>query len=367
MDAGTIYALFALEGIRMHTDFLAVAFAMMVSGAGQSLGAVTAVNVEAPAGQTEVVITVRGNNPCGAVTVDYGDGTRITHAIVALPITLSHQYTRAGTHNVRAHGNGNCRGDVGTTIQVQPSHVRAPVPERTPATTAPPLAAMDAIDLDGDGRLVVAEWKGTEETFRTIDQNGDGVLSRAEVEEGAVDVFASLDVNGDRRLTTREWRTARQSFDHYDRNGDGFVTAAEFGVSAADVRTGGRRAAAGPRGRPATVVVRASEAWTDTGLTVRAGDLLTFTATGMIRMSQDAADVATPRGARSGRQAVDAPLPDTPAGALIARVGNSAPILIGDQTNPVRMPGGGRLFLGVNDDHVEDNGGMFRVTIAGGR
>jgi hypothetical protein len=355
----------------MHTDLLAVALAFMVSGTGHLQGAITAVTVEAPAGQSEVVVTVRGNNPCGAVTVDYGDGTKITHALVALPTTFAHQYTKVGDYQVSAGGNGNCGGQVSTSIRVRPSHVRAPQPQpqNEPAKRADRLAAVDAIDLDGNGRVTAEEWKGTEAEFRMIDQDGDGALSRTEVEEGAVEVFASLDENGDRRISPREWRTARQSFDSHDRNGDGLVTPAEFGVPAAAVGRAGRRATAGPRGQGQgrTVVVRASEAWTDTGITVRPGELLTFAASGTIRMSGNADDVAIPRGAKSGRQAANAPLPDGPAGALIARVGNSAPILIGDQTSPVRMTSGGRLFLGINDDHVDDNSGMFRVTIASGR
>jgi hypothetical protein len=359
----------------MHTDLLAVALAFMVSGTGHLQGAITAVTVEAPAGQSEVVVTVRGNNPCGAVTVDYGDGTKITHALVALPTTFAHQYTKVGDYQVSAGGNGNCGGQVSTSIRVRPSHVRAPQPQAEPAKPADRLAAVDAIDLDGNGRVTAEEWKGTDAVFRTIDQDGDGGLSRTEVEEGAVEVFASLDENGDRRISPREWRTARQSFDSHDRNGDGLVTPAEFGVPGGAVGAAGRRGTAGARGQgrgqgqgqERTVVVRASEAWTDTGITVRPGELLTFAASGTIRMSSNADDVAIPRGAKSGRQIANAPVPDGPAGALIARVGNSAPILIGDQTDPVRMSSGGRLFLGVNDDHFDDNGGMFRVTIAPAR
>ena len=353
----------------MHTEFLAVALASALTGAGAQ-GAITQVAVEAPAGQTEVVVTVRGNNPCGAVTVDYGDGTKITHAIVALPTTFSHQYHKPGEHRVTAHGNGNCGGEVATSINVQPSHVR-PAPAPPPAEArpaAPPLAAMEAIDLNGDGRITAAEWKGTSEVFGWIDRDGDDVLSREEIEGNAADVFTSLDVNGDRRLGPREWRTARTSFDRVDRNGDGFVTPAEFGVSPADLRrTASGRTLPGARGKAgSTLVVRAAEGWTDTGIAVRAGDLLTFTASGQIRLSTNADDVATAAGAKSGRLAPNAPVPDAPAGALIVRVGNSEPVFAGDG-RPVRMPASGQLFLGINDDHVDDNNGMFRVTIAPAR
>jgi len=74
-------------------------------------------------------------------------------------------------------------------------------------------------------------------------------------------------------------------------------------------------------------------------------------------------DLAGPAGAHSGRRAPSAPFPDMPAGGLIARVGASAPFYIGDRTTLDRAPTSGRLYLGVNDDHLDDNGGEFRVTI----
>jgi hypothetical protein len=359
----------------MHTSFLAVALAAVVSGAAAPQGAVTSVTVNAPAGQTEVVVTLRGTNPCGAATIDYGDGTKITHALVALPSTHAHQYTKPGVYQVTAGGNGNCGGEVGTSITVQPSHVRAPQVRNEPAPAARPLAALDSIDLDGNGSVALTEWKGTDEVFRAMDFNGDSTLSRTEVEDGAVDVFASLDLNDDRRIAPNEWRTARQSFDTHDRNGDGFVTANEFGVTPGALGRGGRRGIAGARrggrgdggfgagGDGGSVVVRGTEAWTDTGINVKAGQSLLFTASGTIRMSTNPDDTATPRGARSGRQAANMPVPDAVAGSLIARVGNSRPFLIGDQTGPVRMPATGRLYLGINDDHFDDNAGMFRVTV----
>jgi hypothetical protein len=51
------------------------------------------------------------------------------------------------------------------------------------------------------------------------------------------------------------------------------------------------------------------------------------------------------------------------AGALIGRVGNSAPFAIGDQTQALPMPADGQLFLAVNDDEVSDNQGAFAVTL----
>ena len=65
-----------------------------------------------------------------------------------------------------------------------------------------------------------------------------------------------------------------------------------------------------------------------------------------------------------GRFAPGAPMPQALAGALIGRVGNSAPFAIGNMTGPLSPPGqGGELVLGVNDDEVSDNQGAFMVTV----
>ena len=36
---------------------------------------------------------------------------------------------------------------------------------------------------------------------------------------------------------------------------------------------------------------------------------------------------------------------------------------IGPNTQPIAMPAGGQLILGINDDHFEDNGGTYAVTV----
>ena len=108
------------------------------------------------------------------------------------------------------------------------------------------------------------------------------------------------------------------------------------------------------------IAVSAGTQWTPTGLTVRQGERITFSATGEVQLSTDASDLANANGARSGRKSASAPVPDAAAGALIAKVGNSAPFPIGENQT-VTMPANGQLFLGINDDHVGDNSGGFRV------
>lgn len=110
------------------------------------------------------------------------------------------------------------------------------------------------------------------------------------------------------------------------------------------------------------IVVNGNQQWTQTGLMVRRGERLTFNTTGEIRLSSAGDDVAAPAGATSGRKVAGSPMPNAIAGALIGRIGNGQPFGIGNLTSVV-MPATGMLFLGINDDHVGDNTGEFRVEI----
>lgn len=110
------------------------------------------------------------------------------------------------------------------------------------------------------------------------------------------------------------------------------------------------------------VAVMGNQAWTSTGMTVKAGERLTFSTTGEVQLSTDASDLANGNGSRSGRKSAAAPVPDAAAGALVAKVGNSAAFPIGE-SGTVTMPANGQLFLGINDDYTGDNSGGFRVTI----
>jgi hypothetical protein len=117
---------------------------------------------------------------------------------------------------------------------------------------------------------------------------------------------------------------------------------------------------------PATgsgVVVSGNQKWTPSGLTVRKGDRLNFTANGEVQLSADGNDVANAAGAQSKRTAAGSPLPNAYAGALIGRVGTNGPVFaIGSQAS-LTVQENGQLFLGINDDETGDNRGEFRVTI----
>jgi hypothetical protein len=111
------------------------------------------------------------------------------------------------------------------------------------------------------------------------------------------------------------------------------------------------------------IVVSGRQRWTSTGITVTRGQNVGFNATGEIQLSTDSNDMAGTAGSKAQRYAAGAPLPREFAGALIGRIGtNGQPFAIGNLTS-VTMPAAGVLFLGVNDDALDDNQGEFRVEI----
>jgi hypothetical protein len=109
------------------------------------------------------------------------------------------------------------------------------------------------------------------------------------------------------------------------------------------------------------VSVGSSDAWIDTGLIVQVGDAIAISADGSVQLTADHKDQATPAGSR--RRDPAAPLPQSPAGILLARIGNSAPIVIGAERRIPKSQSGGRLFLGINDAQLTDNTGAYRVTV----
>jgi Ca2+-binding EF-hand superfamily protein len=213
----------------------------------------------------------------------------------------------------------------------------------------------DYLDVNNNGYIERREWHGNAETFEWLDENNDNVISRAEISAGSAepDAFASLDYNRNGVVTFDEWHGTRRSFNQRDRNGDGNLTREELGNATPNpVGTSGQ-----------ALVVSATERWTDTGLNVRAGDRIAIDAQGTVQLSNDANDIAEPRGSNTGRLAPGAPLRRDLAGGLIARVGESAPVFVGS-LRTFRAPASGRLYLGVNDDHLGDNRGEFRVQVS---
>ena len=133
-------------------------------------------------------------------------------------------------------------------------------------------------------------------------------------------------------------------------------------VSRRELQDAGVTTSAEQHGGSEQVRVNAQQRWTDSGIIVRAGDVVSIDASGEIQMSDDPGDTATPAGSRRGRKAPDAPVLNQLAGGLIAKIEDYPPIFIGNRTT-VTAPVSGRIYLGVNDDHLPDNRGEFAVTL----
>jgi hypothetical protein len=172
------------------------------------------------------------------------------------------------------------------------------------------------------------------------------------------DQFNRLDANGDGRISRREWSGTRATFRQRDVNQDGQITRREMDRDQQFGRSDDPFATVGTSGE--FIIVSSTERWTDTGLTVRAGDRISLDAEGRVQMSGPQ-DTASPAGAQ--RYAPQSPLPDRPAGTLIGRIGDGEPFVVGANRTIARAPTSGRLFLGVNDDHLADNSGQFEVLV----
>ena len=195
--------------------------------------------------------------------------------------------------------------------------------------------------LPDDGQMVVLR-NGTSQQGRMVQlrpQTLRWLTMRGTTEEIRVENIARIYLNPGR---------ARAIFNYKPTGG-----AAPVGPRPPD-QWGNRRAG--------EVSVAGNQAWTDTGLDVREGDRITFAATGQIRLSANRTHIAGPGGAGAIRSP-NYPVPAVAAGALIGRVGDGAPFLIGLGRTAVAMPGSGRLHLGINDDDVRDNSGSFAVRI----
>jgi hypothetical protein len=116
--------------------------------------------------------------------------------------------------------------------------------------------------------------------------------------------------------------------------------------------------------RSKKIVLNAAAKWVDTGISVRIGQEILFSAVGSIHIdkkTQVLQDGELPLNVNAGK-----PLPNQPTGAVIARVGvgtRAEPFYVGADKAPFQMAQKGNLFLGINDFEFIDNSGSFEVTI----
>jgi Ca2+-binding EF-hand superfamily protein len=116
-----------------------------------------------------------------------------------------------------------------------------------------PTIRFQEMDRNHDGIITRDEWRGSDQSFRVHDWNGDGQLSGNEVRIGAARDprardndnfdyyereytfddwtdrgFRALDYNRDNRISRDEWHFDREEFRRADHNGDGVISRSEF-------------------------------------------------------------------------------------------------------------------------------------------
>ena len=222
------------------------------------------------------------------------------------------------------------------------------------------IGTFDSSDRNGNGLISRGEWRGDRASFLRADRNRDNQISRGEFmnanaafDDDIVD-FDALDVDGSGRIERAEFRGTRPAFNRLDINRDGVLTRREFASDAV---------VASSDPVQEVIVVDPRQEWIDTGMFVNAGDVVAFRAQGTIEMTTGASDRATPAGSLTGRTASNAPRPDLRAGTLLVRIGNGGIEAFG-ASGTFRARSSGRLYLGVNDDHMLDNSGEYRVQIS---
>ena len=110
-----------------------------------------------------------------------------------------------------------------------------------------------------------------------------------------------------------------------------------------------------------SVTVPSNVAWTPTGVAIAGQTTLAVAATGDVIIAPNVSSGIAGNVAQAPPNA-QYPVRNAPGGALIGRVGNGTPFLIGS-TDRVTVRGNGMLMIGVNDDNVADNTGNFMVSV----
>jgi hypothetical protein len=158
-----------------------------------------------------------------------------------------------------------------------------------------------------------------------------------------------------------------------------FCFAARIGISQNPVAA---LQASGLRQEKSLVLaVAGNTAWTDTGLDVVSGEVISFEAEGKISLQKGNPEAECgPDG--YDLQTNQQPIANRNLGSLIGKVVIAVTVTVDEKTKQekkqeaaelfyvgsksrVEMPAKGRLFLGINENVIGDNAGEFRVTILG--
>jgi len=110
------------------------------------------------------------------------------------------------------------------------------IPEKREIQPFPPDPAVDELfaklDQDKDGMVTQTEWTGSKRHFQQTDANRDGQVSREEFRSPRArfwnQMFEEMDLNADRIIVRAEWLDTEEAFKRLDRDRDGVVTGREF-------------------------------------------------------------------------------------------------------------------------------------------
>lgn len=128
----------------------------------------------------------------------------------------------------------------------------------------------------------------------------------------------------------------------------------------AESRAPGNERPSGLRERE--IQVQGADAWTRTNIELRAGQEIWFDSRGEVRWGPGRKD--GPGGEGGSPRNSARPIPSRAGAALIGKIGETGdPFFIGNDRGPIQVRGRGTLFLGLNDDYLQDNSGAFRVIV----
>jgi hypothetical protein len=127
---------------------------------------------------------------------------------------------------------------------------------------------------------------------------------------------------------------------------------------------------------PLSLNLPADARWVDTQVLLQEGESITIIATGKVTLGKrfvniDAShlisslcNMAIDNQSANPKYTIDCLLTNAPGGAVIGKIGNNPPFLIGGSKH-FTTTASGELFLGVNDCCViDDNSGAYLITIS---